>query len=654
MSTPTIKDNVRPSIRKVSDGNPSSEGLAAFESQHEMFGLIENSPINIMYCSTDLVIKYMNPASRETLTKIEEHLPMPVDRIVGSSIDEFHANPSHQRKILANDRNLPIRSIIAVGPEKLDLLVSPIYDQNKKYVGAMVTWDVVTEKLQSEHESARLQSLVENATINIMCADRNGIITYLNPESVKTLKSIEKELPIRVDQVKGSSYDVFHKNPSHQRTLLSDERNLPHKAIIQVGKEKLSLWVSPMKDSEGKYIGPMVTWEVVTEKLRLEAEMARIQSMMENAPVNVMMANRELELIFINPKSKQTLRTLEKFLPKPVDQLLGQSIDIFHKHPEHQRRMLADDRNLPHRAKIKVGDQTLDLLVSAIYDNNKKFLGPMVTWEIISMKLDLIQTLEETSSQLGAAAEELSATATQMSKNSNQTADQSQNAAAASEEVSKGVQTVATNTEEMAASIKEIAKSSAEAADISKETMQRATSTNAMINQLGASSQEIGNVIKVISSIAQQTNLLALNATIEAARAGEAGKGFAVVANEVKELAKQTAKATEEITNKINAIQGDSKQAVESIGGIAKVIEKLNGISMSIAAAVEEQTATTNEVSRVVQESNKGVVEIAETVKVVATAAQQSSLGATQTLTAAKSLAELATKLKELVKKIEV
>jgi methyl-accepting chemotaxis protein len=499
-----------------------------------------------------------------------------------------------------------------------------------------------------------LRSLVENAPINIMCADKNGIITYLNPQSLKTLKSIEKELPIRAEQVKGSSYDIFHKNPAHQKQLLADERNLPHSTIISVGKEKLSLLVSPMRDGQGNYVGPMVTWEVVTERLRIEAEVARVQSMMENAPVNVMMANRDLELIYINPKSKQTLRTLEKYLPKPVDQLVGQSIDIFHKNPEHQRRMLMDDRNLPHNAKIKLGPETLNLLVSPIYDNNKKFLGPMVTWEVITDRLTLVETLEETSSQLGAAAEELSATATEMSKNSTQTSDQSQSAAAASEEVSKGVQTVATNTEEMAASIKEIAKSSAEAADISKETMQRATDTNSMIKALGASSQEIGNVIKVISSIAQQTNLLALNATIEAARAGEAGKGFAVVANEVKELAKQTAKATEEITNKINAIQGDSKNAVDSIGGIAKVIEKLNGISMSIAAAVEEQTATTNEVSRVVQESSKGVSSIAETVKVVAGAAQQSSAGANQTLSAAKSLSDLATKLKDLVKKIEV
>jgi methyl-accepting chemotaxis protein len=171
--------------------------------------------------------------------------------------------------------------------------------------------------------------------------------------------------------------------------------------------------------------------------------------------------------------------------------------------------------------------------------------------------------------------------------------------------------------------------------------------------KLGTSSQEIGDVIKVISSIAQQTNLLALNATIEAARAGEAGKGFAVVANEVKELAKQTAKATNDITNKIGAIQGDTKNAVEAIGGISQAVEKLNGIAGVIAAAVEEQTATTNEISRVVVESKKGVESIASTIKIVSTAAVESTTASSQTLAAAKELANLAERLNALVRDVK-
>ena len=225
--------------------------------------------------------------------------------------------------------------------------------------------------------------------------------------------------------------------------------------------------------------------------------------------------------------------------------------------------------------------------------------------------------------------------------------------ASASEEVSQGVRTVATNTEEMSASIKEIARNAADASATSNATMKQAALTNETIRKLGESSQEIGNVIKVISSIAQQTNLLALNATIEAARAGDAGRGFAVVANEVKELAKQTAKATEDITNKITGIQRDSQSSVDAVGTIGLSIEKLNGIAVAIAASVEEQSATSNEVARVVQESATGVQSITENVKAVSKASSETSVGAGQVLTASKGLSELAVKLEGLVKRIQ-
>ncbi len=496
--------------------------------------------------------------------------------------------------------------------------------------------------------------LLDNAPVNVMYCDRSLVIRYVNPKSIATLKTVQNLIPVPAENIVGSNIDIFHKDPSHQRRMLADDRNLPHRAIIQLGNEKLDLNLAAVYNKNREFVGTMVTWEVVTKKVENEVNLARIQSMMENAPVNILLADLSLNLVYINPKSRETLRSLEKLLPKPVDQLMGQSIDIFHKNPEFQRKLLADDRKLPHRAKIRLGEHTLDLLVSAVYDNNRKYAGPMVTWEVITEKVNLINTLEETANQLAAAAEELSVTAVQLSKNSDLTSSQSNTAAANTEEVSKGVQAVSANTEEMAASIKEISRNSAEAANISKDTLKKTQSTNTTITQLGTSSQEIGNVIKVISSIAQQTNLLALNATIEAARAGDAGKGFAVVANEVKELAKQTAKATEDITNRIGSIQKDTQGAVDAIGGISHFIEKLNSISMAIAASIEEQTATTNEVSRVVKESNKGVEGIAEVVRSVATAAKQSSAGASQTLDAANSLAQLAEKLKNLVKSIQV
>jgi len=263
----------------------------------------------------------------------------------------------------------------------------------------------------------------------------------------------------------------------------------------------------------------------------------------------------------------------------------------------------------------------------------------------------MIFSIQETATTLAGASSELTATATELSNNASKTSQESIQASAASEQVSAGVQTVATNVEEMVASIKEIARSTTESSQMAKMTMMKAQESNATVTKLGKSSQEIGDVIKVISSIAQQTNLLALNATIEAARAGEAGKGFAVVANEVKELAKQTAKATDDITNKIGAIQSDTLSAVDAISGISQAVEKLNSISGVIAAAVEEQTATTNEISRVVVQSKKGVEGITSTIKTVSVAAAESTASSNQTLIASKELSQLAEKLNALVRK---
>jgi methyl-accepting chemotaxis protein len=250
-----------------------------------------------------------------------------------------------------------------------------------------------------------------------------------------------------------------------------------------------------------------------------------------------------------------------------------------------------------------------------------------------------------------ASATQMQANARTVASTAEQTARQSQVVAAASEQATRNVETVSSATEELTASIAEIARHVQNASKISGQAVQEATKTNDTIKELGESSQEIGQVIKVITSIAQQTNLLALNATIEAARAGEAGKGFAVVANEVKELARQTAKATEEISKKIEAIQsatGIAIGAIGSIGSIGGIIGKINEISTTIAGAVEQQTAATNEISRNVAEAAKGTAEVSNNIAGVSQAAEDTGKSASDMLAAASSLAQESVRLDQV------
>lgn len=263
-------------------------------------------------------------------------------------------------------------------------------------------------------------------------------------------------------------------------------------------------------------------------------------------------------------------------------------------------------------------------------------------------------TLAQSSETLAATSEELTSVCNQMSSSALETESQSRLVSNAAMDVSGSLQTVAAGTEEMAASIREIAVNAAEAAKIASSAVKAADTTTETISRLGCSSAEIGNVIKVITSIAQQTNLLALNATIEAARAGEAGKGFAVVANEVKELSKATAQATKDISQKIDAIQEDTNCAIEAIVEIGDVIGKINLISSTIAAAVEEQTATSNEMGRTVNSTAVNSEEIAKNISSVANVAEITTKGAQHNQLAAGELSRMAIELQGLVGQFKI
>jgi methyl-accepting chemotaxis protein len=265
-----------------------------------------------------------------------------------------------------------------------------------------------------------------------------------------------------------------------------------------------------------------------------------------------------------------------------------------------------------------------------------------------------MQTIDASSSTLSTAATELAGVSGEIASSAQGASTQAEIVSAAAEEVSRNVQTVAASSEEMSASIREISQNANEAVKVASQAVAVAESTNATVTKLGDSSAEIGNVVKVITSIAEQTNLLALNATIEAARAGEAGKGFAVVANEVKDLAQETARATEDISRRVAAIQGDTAGAVEAIGEIGRIIGQINDYQLTIAAATEQQSATTEEMTRNVTEAATGSAEIASNISGVASATENTRGGVAHAQRAAEELTRTAVELSTIVSRFRM
>ncbi|MCG3110461.1 MAG: methyl-accepting chemotaxis protein [Candidatus Manganitrophus sp. SB1] len=304
---------------------------------------------------------------------------------------------------------------------------------------------------------------------------------------------------------------------------------------------------------------------------------------------------------------------------------------------------------------LKRAEQQGDL-TERIEIKSRDEIGELGRWfNTFSEKFSgIIFRVKESTRSLALSSEELAASSQQMGSNSEQTERLASTVSSASEQTSRNVQAVATAAEEMTATLKEISQNVVKATRITSEAVQVARETNQTISKLGESSAEIGKVIKVITSIAEQTNLLALNAAIEAARAGEAGRGFAVVANEVKDLAKKTARATEEIGQKIGVIQTDTKEAVSAIGEITGIITQINEIATTIAGAIEEQTATTNEISRSVMEAARGTGEVTESIDGVVSAAKGTAEGAAAILAASKRLAQMGAELMAMVSQFHV
>ncbi|GMU01903.1 hypothetical protein KH5H1_60230 [Corallococcus caeni] len=510
-------------------------------------------------------------------------------------------------------------------------------------------------------EGAFNETLLNAARVNLFVLDADLGIVFINAAATEALERISD----------GAEDRDFLAHFEHQLRLEEDRLGtpsaLPYETTFAAGPTLLKVHVDGIEGRSGALTGYVVTWTDITDQQRVDTEMARLRAMLENAPTCVMAADKDLKIVYLNPASRRLLQRVEKHLPVSADRVLGSTIDVFHRDSAYQRKILSNDKNLPVRANIPIGPEVADLLVTAVYDGQGRYLGPMVTWELITEKLavqkreqDLDSTLRgifqevtQHSQTLAASSQELSSVSQQMVSNAQETAAQATQVSAGAEQVSRNVQSVASGMEEVNANIREVARNASTAAKVASSAVKLADTTSILVGKLGTSSQDIGKVIKVITSIAQQTNLLALNATIEAARAGEAGRGFAVVANEVKELARETARATEDIGQRIGSIQGDTEEVVNAILEIGATIGRINELQTSIASSVEEQTATAGEILRNVGEAAKGSQQISENMAAVAEAARSTTEGAGSTQRSAVELAHMAQSLQRLVVQVD-
>ena len=409
--------------------------------------------------------------------------------------------------------------------------------------------------------------------------------------------------------------------------------------VLAEGDDSVDIQTSTRRDE----IGAMVNAASVMRETAKRA--FRLGRVVDDMPVGVMLADPQSGLItYANKASFGLLRPMEDEMPIKVDDLIGSSVDVFHKNPGHQRAIISNPDRLPWNAKVKVGGQTLDLRITALQDRNGKFTGPLLSWSVITKQVRLANDFEENVanvvSRLTGAANDMRTAANGLADTATLTERQSAGVSISAGSAASNVATVAAAAEQLAASVSEISRQVSESSRIAQQAAIQAQSTDATVESLSTAATKVGGVVRLIHAIAEQTNLLALNATIEAARAGEHGKGFAVVASEVKNLANQTARATSDISEQMAGMGAATQQAVAAIRDIKATIDRISEIATGIAAAVEQQGAATGEIARNVQEASRGTEEVTNSMATVSAAAAETGSAAAQVQAAAAELAK--------------
>ncbi|HEY6529703.1 MAG TPA: methyl-accepting chemotaxis protein [Cellvibrionaceae bacterium] len=716
-----------------------AQDISKTRNQANLAAALKTCQANVMIADMDLSIVYMNDAVTHMLkareTQLKSALPkFSVANLIGTNVDVFHESPTHQRALIGKITE-PYHTQIKVAGLTFTLIATPWYDDAGVHLGTLVEWQDKTDELAKQEEeqrmaaeNARIRQALDVCDTSVMLADNDFNIIYMNTSVKQMMEKNERDIKTALPgfnaaKLIGGSIDQFHKNPHHQRKML-ETMQTEFRTDIKISGLTFGLIATPIFVDGGKRLGTVVEWEDKTEQLAkqqaeqsIAAENARIRQALDNVSANVMIADDDANIIYLNSAVSSMMKNAEADLRKALpnfdaSRLLGVNMDVFHKNPSHQRDVMKNLRSTYH-GKAEVAGRTFTVVANPVMQGEKR-IGTVVEWadrtaevamerEIDTMitaasvgdftkqiSLDgkdgffgniskglntLVSTVEialnDMLRMLGAMARgnlseritrEYSGSFGQLRTDANSTADKlteiiskiRQSAGSihsAASEIAQGNADLSQRTEEQASSLEETASSMEEMTSTVRQSAENAQKANELAMQaqgkaqiggqvvsravqamedINAASKKIADIISVIDEIAFQTNLLALNAAVEAARAGEQGRGFAVVAGEVRNLAQRSAGAAKEIKELIRdsvmKVQDGRELVNESgktLGEIVSAVEVVCQMMRDIASAAREQTAGIEQVNTAVSQMDEMTQQNAALVE-EATAASQS------------------------------
>lgn len=711
----------------------------------QMQGALDQSATAFMMIDREFIVTYANDATFSLLIKHEKTFAKnwpgfkaDPEIIIGTNIDSFHKNPNQQRNLLDDPDNLPYKTDIHIKHLTFELNVSAIRDTAGHYIGNALEWQDVTVARAQENKAAQLQGAIDQSgTANIMI-DRNFVITYANEATLTLLKKHESVFAqnwpgFKADPeiIIGTNIDNFHKNPQRQRALLDDPANLPYKTDINIKHLTFELNVTAIIDANSEYIGNSLEWQDVTSARERTIEVGRLTSAVEGMTTNLMMADCDGNIVYVNPAVVNMLKRRESqlrtVLPSfSVSSIVGTNFDTFHENPTHQQNLLSNINNLPYTVEIKVAGLTFQLIAMALCDDDGNHVGTAVQWvdlteekdaqeqienlinDAISGTLDsridtqyyqgfmkdlgeninnLMDTIVEPindainiaqaladgdltqsmsneyrgeflalSNAMNGSIDNLSNMVDEIRNASTNVFDSSREIAEGNNELSHRTESQAASLEETASAMEQLtstvqqnAENSTEASKLANSVMHKASSggevvSNAItaMSDINKSSKKIADIISVIDEIAFQTNLLALNAAVEAARAGEQGRGFAVVAAEVRNLAQRSAGAAKEIKGLIN-------DSVEAVGQGTQLVDETGKTFNELVTSIEVVSKMISDIDSAGKEQSAGISEVSKAVGQMDEMTQQNAALVEEAAASSKSMEDQAQALLEQV-----